>query len=98
MAEQTSLMEKMGNAVARVRLLEREKDEAVARIRLLEREVNELKAMIAMAESKVEEILRPASVPQTGGPHTAGREPQPVAGRGTTQTEADLPRPYKQPF
>ncbi len=96
MVEQTSLIDKMGNAVARVRLLERERDEAVARIRALEREVNEFKATIAMAESKVEEILRPASASQTG--HTAGREPQPVAGRGTTQTEADLPRPYKQPF
>ena len=98
MVEQTSLIDKMGNAVAHVRLLERERDEAVARIRLLEREVNEFKATIAMAESKVEEMLRPASTSQTGVPHTAGREPQPVAGRGTTQTEADLPRPYKQPF
>ncbi len=70
---QQSILQKLDEALSRVRSLEREreealnrasgleqeKDEALNRVRALEQETKELRGLIALAESKAEEILRP---------------------------------------
>lgn len=53
-----SLLGKLEEAAARIKVLEREKNEALARIQSLEREANELRNVIALAESKADEILK----------------------------------------
>jgi hypothetical protein len=73
---QQSILQKLDEALSRVRSLEREreeafnrargleqeKDEALNRVRALEQETKELRGLIA--ESKAEEILRPPAAGQ----------------------------------
>ena len=58
-----SLLGKLEDAAARIKVLEREKNEAMGRIQALEREANELRNIISLAESKADEILRGGTVP-----------------------------------
>ncbi len=58
-----SLLAKLEDAAARIKVLEREKNEAVGKIQSLEREANELRSIISLAESKADEMLRGGSVP-----------------------------------
>jgi predicted nucleic acid-binding Zn-ribbon protein len=53
-----SLLGKMEEAAARIRVLEREKSEAAVRIQSLEREATELRSLISLAESKADEMLK----------------------------------------
>lgn len=82
---QQTILQKLDEALSRVRSLEREreeasnrargfeqeKEEALNRIKALEQETKELRGLIALAESKAEEILRPSSGGQA--PEDAGR-------------------------
>ena len=77
-----SLLGKMEEAAARIRVLEREKSEAMVRIQTLEREVNELRSLISLAESKADEMLK--NIPETSRA-AAARAPAggaPPASRG----------------
>jgi len=79
---QQTILQKLDEALSRVRSLERDKeeavnrgktleqerDEALNRVRALEHETKELRGLIALAESKAEEILRP--------PTDSGQAPQ----------------------
>ncbi len=56
-----SLLGKMEEAAARIRVLEREKGEAIVRIQSLEREAIELRNIISLAESKADEMLKGAA-------------------------------------
>jgi len=58
-----SLLGKLEEAAARIKVLEREKNEAVGRIQSLEREANELRSLISLAESKADEMLKGGAVP-----------------------------------
>ncbi len=72
---QQAILQKLDEALSRVRSLERDKeealnrakaleqerDEALNRAKALEHETKELRGLIALAESKAEEILRPPS-------------------------------------
>jgi hypothetical protein len=58
-----SLLGKLEEAAARIKVLEREKNEAMGRIQSLEREAGELRSLIALAESKADEMLRGGTVP-----------------------------------
>ena len=62
---QESLLRKMEEAAARIKVLEREKNEALARIQSLEREANELKSLISLAESKADEMLKGGPAPES---------------------------------
>ena len=77
-----SLLGKIEEAAARIKVLEREKSEAAARIQALEKEGAELRSLISLAESKADEMLKVATAP--GAPrHLAAQPPQlPVASRG----------------
>lgn len=95
---QQTILQKLDEALSRVRLLEREreeasnrargleqeKDEALNRISALEQETKELRGLIALAESKAEEILRPS----------AGQAPEdasklPTGGKGLQELVED---------
>ena len=58
-----SLLGKLEEAAARIKVLEREKNEAVGRIQSLEREANELRSLISLAESKADEMLKGGAIP-----------------------------------
>lgn len=100
MANEASLVEKLGGVVAHVKAMEHERDEAIAQIKSLEREVNDLRTLIAMAESKAEEIMAPvsAATPQDDMSPAADRELQPAVGKTATQAQGELKRAYRQPF
>ena len=97
MANEVSLVDKLGGVVAHVKAIERERDEAMAQTKSLEREVNDLKALIAMAESKAEEIMGSASAaaPQDGMSPAADKE---LVGKTATQAQGELKKAYRQPF
>jgi len=97
MANEVSLIDKLGGVVAHVKAMERERDEAIAQIKSLEREVNDLRTLIAMAESKAEEIMAPApaAAPQDGMSPAADKE---LVGKTATQAQGELKRAYRQPF
>jgi len=104
MVEESPLLQKLSEVVARVKTAEREKEECLVRITTLEREVNEFRALIAMAESKAEELLQPNQsrqqrVPDNGGSMTAGRGIQDLVGRATSSQapQSEGKRPF-QPF
>ena len=83
-----SLLGKLEDAAARIKMLEREKNEAMGRIQSLEREANELRNLISLAESKADEMLRGAGVPDTSRSPAAPRAPvstQPPASKGLEQ-------------
>ena len=100
MANEVSLVDKLGGVVAHVKAIERERDEAIAQIKSLEREVNDLRTLIAMAESKAEEIMGPvsAAAPQDGTSPAADKELQPALGKTATQAQGELKKAYRQPF
>ena len=64
-----SLLGKMEEAAARIRMLEREKNEASTRIQALEREATELRSIISQAEAKADEMLKGAAdAPRSAAP------------------------------
>jgi chromosome segregation ATPase len=58
-----SLLGKLEDAAARIKVLERERNEAMGKIQSLEREAKELRSIISLAESKADEMLKGASIP-----------------------------------
>lgn len=58
-----SLLGKLEEAAARIKVLEREKNEAIGKIQSLEREAKELRSIVSLAESKVDEMLKGATGP-----------------------------------
>jgi chromosome segregation ATPase len=58
-----SLLGKLEEAAARIKVLEHEKNEAMGRIQSLEREASELRSLISLAEAKADEILKGGSTP-----------------------------------
>ncbi|MDM7999938.1 MAG: hypothetical protein QUS33_08060 [Dehalococcoidia bacterium] len=73
-----SLLGKLEEAAARIKVLEREKNEALARIQSLEREANELRNIISLAESKADEMLKGALA--SGVPKAAPTAKAPATG------------------
>lgn len=63
MTQQTSLLQRMEEALAFVRLLQEERDRALAHSAMIEHEKNELRASLAQVESKVDEMLAAVSIP-----------------------------------
>ncbi|MBN2099995.1 MAG: hypothetical protein JW753_10420 [Dehalococcoidia bacterium] len=83
-----SLLGKLEDAAARIKVLERERNEAVGRIQSLEREANELRSLISLAESKADEMLKGASVSEVPRGPAAPKVPgegAPPASRGLEQ-------------
>ena len=78
-----SLLGKLEDAAARIKVLEREKNEAMGRIQALEREANELRSIISLAESKADEMLRGGSLPQESRTPAAPRAPVASAAPGS---------------
>jgi hypothetical protein len=70
-----SLLAKLEDAVARIKVLEREKNEALSRIQSLEREANELRGIISLAESKADEMLKGGTVPDASRAPVAPKAP-----------------------
>ena len=79
-----SLLGKLEEAAARIKVLEREKNEAVGRIQSLEREANELRSLISLAESKADEILKGGAVPDASSKGPAVPRAQVAAGASAT--------------
>lgn len=58
---QESLLRKLEEAGARIKVIEREKKEAADKMQALEREAHELRSLISLAESKADEMLKGVS-------------------------------------
>jgi hypothetical protein len=60
---QGALLRRLDEAVGRVYLLERERNEAEAKLRSMERNLNELSNLLSLAGSKADDILKGGSAP-----------------------------------
>jgi hypothetical protein len=60
---QGALLRRLDEAMGRVNLLERERNEATAKLQSMERDLNELKNLISLAKSKADEILKGGPAP-----------------------------------
>jgi hypothetical protein len=83
-----SLLGKLEDAAARIKVLERERNEAMGRIQSLEREANELRSLISLAESKADEMLKGVNVSEVPSGPAAPKAPiggAPPASRGLEQ-------------
>jgi chromosome segregation ATPase len=90
-----SLLGKMEEAAARIRVLEREKNEAAVRIQSLEREAAELRSLISLAESKADEMLK--GVPDISRSAAAPKAPAVYAGPASRGLEELVePSPAQQ--
>jgi len=70
---QGALLRRLDEAVGRVYLLERERNEAEAKLRSMERNLNDLSNLLSLAGSKADDILKGGPAPDV---RQRGKEPQ----------------------
>jgi hypothetical protein len=72
---EASLLRRLDDAMGRVNLLERERNETRAKLASLELEVNELRNLICLAEAKLDEMLQDGDLPLMAQERQAMSEP-----------------------